>query len=431
MAVLVNDPTALVNDPRHLVNGGTVPDDPTAPSAPYGLTDGRTPAVYELSVWQRTPNQTTAATYVEIGPIKSPTITWGDELDRDGKLQASCQPDRLDEDVRQALRDALTPSPSPQGVELRLLRDGAIVWAGPLVGGQIQGGTLSLTARGLGYYLRYMWVTGSAATTYTFTGSDEFTIGKWLVDHWQALDYGHFGIDTSSIGTSGTTRDRTYVAAENPNVHQELERLASVAGFNWWIDPATRQLNFGTRGTDLSSTVVLDSRNIGDEGIAADTAADEFASEAFGVGTSADSDPITSTQSNTTVRQSFGRVGIAASFDGVSVQGTLDDHTSKLVDDHDRPAFVPGPKLIPVIDADIGDFGPGDTVPWEYDAGLGLQTFTGRLHLVQGSVGPNGGESIAVSFAYLETPAEAIRRQAREIRDLQAKLGRVGTVASP
>ncbi len=361
---------------------------------PYGQTLARPTPNYELQVWQRTPVQASAATFTEVGRVVSPTITWADELDADGRLDCSCQPDRLDADVKAALRDAADKT-SPQGVELRLVSDGTTIWAGPLVGGQIQGRTLTLTAHGLAYYLRYMWVTSDL----TYSAVDQYTIGKGLVDHWQALDYGHFAIDTSSVGTSGTTRDRTYLAAEQHNVHKVLSELAAVdGGFNWWVDPSSRELTFGDRGTDLSATVVLDFRNVANASIAFDTAAGAFASEGFGTGTSSSDVPSTSTRSDTGVRASFGRAGVAASFDGVSDQSTLDAYTQQLVDDHSVPTFVPGPEVSPVTDADVGDFGPGDIVTYSFDSGLGLQTFARRLVKVQTSVGPDGSERMTAEF---------------------------------
>lgn len=395
MAVLVNDTDALVNDDRYLVNGGTATPDPTTIPLPYGSTAQRAIPTYELGLWQRTPQSGAAATFVEVGRIVSPTITWSDELDGDGRLNASCVPDRLDDDVRTAIRDAADPT-SPQGCELRLLRDGTVVWAGPLVGGQIQGGTLTLVAFGLSAYLRGMFVTSDL----TYSATDQYTIGKGLVDHWQALTYGNYGIDTSGIGTSGTTRDRTYKAAEHPNIHRELSNLAAVdGGFNWHVDAATRALTFAaSRGTDLSASVVLDSRNVGDAGIAFDTTPGQFGTVALGVGTSGTDAPITSTQTNATALASFGRWGVAGTFDGVTVQGTLDSHTQRMVDDYSVPTFAPGPDLIPIEEADVGDFGPGDTVQWAFDAGLGLQTFDRRIATVQFTVGPDGGETMAVGF---------------------------------
>lgn len=366
-------------------------------STPYGLTPTRGDATYELGLWQRTPNQIGPPTFVEVGRIVSPTITWSDTLAGGGRLDCSTQPDRLDTDVRAALA-RLSDKTTPQGCELRLVRNGTTIWAGPIPGGGIQGrgtGTLTLTAHSLGYYLRGMRV----VTDLNYSATDQYTIGKNLVDQWQAIDWYHMGIDTSGIGLSGTTRARTYLADELPDVHEKLSELADVdGGFDWWIDPATRALTFGSRGSDLSASIVLDWRNIADAGINFDTAAGAFGTVAIGVGTSADHPPVRSTRVNQAALESFGGFAVAQSIDGVSEQATLDAHVTKLVDDYSVPTFLPGPKLIPITDADVGDFGPGDVLGFSFDAGLGLQEFTRRVGKVQTSVDDNGAEAIAVEF---------------------------------
>lgn len=352
-------------------------------------------ADHQLTLVDRTPQQTAAPTLTPVGPLPAPTITYTDALNSDGTLKCSVVPRLLDNDVKTALRDAIDPSTPPDPLELHLHRDGTLVWAGPLVGGQIQGGTISLDGRSLSYYLHHMWVTADL----TFTDVDQHTIAASLIDHWQNLDWGDYGIDTTAVTASGVTRRRTYLAAEHPNIHEQVARLGQVIdGYDWWIDP-DRQLHLtDERGSDLTSAVVFDLRNVADPGIAFLSGADDIASEAFGLATSVDSDPLTSVQSDTSVRQTFGRAGVAATFDGVTRQATLDGHTSQFLQDRVGPKFDPGPELIPVADVGPGDFGPGDTVEWSFDAGLGVQTFPARLSKVQVTIGEDGGVSMKVGM---------------------------------
>ncbi len=352
-------------------------------------------AEYELVLVDRTPNQSSAPTLTDVGPLVAPTITYTDVLDGDGTLKCSVVPERIDPDVKTALLNFTDPDSPPDGLEVHLYRDGVKVWAGPLVAPTLEGGSLTLRARSRSYDLRRMWVTSDL----TFSSVDQYTIVAGLVDHWQDLDYGHWGIDTSSVGLSGTTRTRTYLAAEHPNVHEQIDNLSNVLnGFDWWVDPDGTLNLAAERGSDLTGTVVFDLRNIADPDIAVSVGPEDVASEAFGLATSADFDPLTSTRSNVTLRETFGRCGVAATFDGVSVQGTLDDHTQQLVDDRDGPLFDPGADLIPVSDVEPGDFAPGDLAEWSLDIGLGLQTFTRRLSTVGVSVDENGGETMSVAF---------------------------------
>lgn len=378
-------------------SGGGGGGDPTPDPPPFGLSAERPSASYELLLWRRTPQAATAATYAVVGPIVAPTITWSDVLNADGRMDVSCQMDRLDDDVKEALRDIIEVD--PLGLELRLHRTvsgvTSTVWAGPLVGGQGQNGTLTLSAAGLSYYLRKMLVTSDL----TYTSTDDFVIAKGLVDHGQGQSYGNYGIDTSAVGTSGVLSDRTYLTTDLPDVHQALSRLAATSGFDWWIDPSTRQLMLAaTRGSDLSDTIVFDERNIADASFTFDVAAGAFATDAYVVATLDDGRPLFASKANTTARTAFGRAWIATTAHGVSNQDTLADHAQRLVDEHSIPTFVPGSTLVPVEDADVGDFGPGDTVTWSYDAGLGLQTFERRLVSVQTTVDDGGAETITVEF---------------------------------
>jgi hypothetical protein len=243
-----------------------------------------------------------------------------------------------------------------------------------------------------------MWLT----TDLAYSAVDQFTIAKGLVDHWQALSYGNYGIDTSGVGTSGVTRYRTYVFAEQHNVLRRLLELGAVDdGFDAHVDPDTRALvlSYPQRGTPLTSSVVLDARNISDDSILVSIAPGDLASEAFGLGTGSASTRMTSTQSDTGRRAAFGRAGVAANFDGVSVQGTLDDHTAALLTARTEQLVVPTAGLIPVVDVDVDSFDPGDTVRYEFDAGLGLVTLDRRVLRKVVTVDDNGAETIAVAFS--------------------------------
>lgn len=348
---------------------------------------------YELVAVARIPQAAAPPTLTEIGPIVAPTIIWTDGLNQPGAVAFSCTADRLASDVRARFLDvAANPT------EVWLYRDGVIVAAGIVEAGQVQGGILSCTCPGLLHYLAYMHVVADV----TYTADDQFAIAAALVEQWQSLSYGDFGIDTSGVGTSGITLDRTYLAAER---HEVLRRVldlgARVDGFDTHVDPATRALALShpLRGTDLTSSVVLDARNITDGSFVFSVAPGDLASEALGVGTLGGADPITSTAENTTLRQAWGRTGVTETFDGVDDAGVLGDHTERLLDDRTTMVSAPGPGLLPVADADVGSFGPGDEVTYSFDSGLGTVTLTGRIGEKRVTVDEQGNETMAVSFA--------------------------------
>jgi len=344
-----------------------------------------------LEAVARTPAASGPPTLTVIGPIPFVNLAFDDELNRDGSMNFSVRPERLPATVRDRLRD-LAAAP----LEVALRRGGQTVFAGPVWTWGLQGGTLSVNCRGLGGYLRYMML-DAVTGTLSWASQDQHLTAKALVDAWQSLPYGHFGIDTSAITPSGVTRQRTYVHTERHEIYQRLVELCESGGFDWHVDPTTRQLvlDHPTRGVDLSASVHLDLRNItsGDE--SASVAAGDLASEAFGVG-SADP-PATSQQANTTLRASFGRVGVSETFD-VSEQATVTSHTTRLLGERASMLRVPGPGLMPVRDADVGDFGVGDRVSYVYDAGLGVVERADRVARLQVQVDEGGGVEMAVEF---------------------------------
>lgn len=350
-------------------------------------------AAYELVAVARTPQAATGPTLTVLGPIVAPSITWTDELVGPGSIAFSCEARLLQSDIRARLRD-LDANPT----EVRLYRDGVVVAAGFLAGYQLQGGTLSATAPGLLGYLAYMWLTSDLS----YAGVDQHTIGKGLVDHWQALSYGNFGIDTSGITASGVTRVRDFKALEGEQVLRRLLELRAVDdGFDVHVNPATRALVFSypQRGTDLSASVIFDQRNIVDDGLSVSVAPGDLASEALTVGTGPAAAPIASSPANTALRAAFGRTGVWATFDGVSVQATLDDHAQALLDARDAQLVVPSPGLVPIADVDVDGFNVGDTVKYSFDAGLGLVEATRRVTTRRVTIDEAGKETMAVALS--------------------------------
>jgi hypothetical protein len=349
-------------------------------------------ASYDLVTVARTPQPSGPPALVEVGPIVAPTISWQDDHNRPGFLAFSCTTSKIVDDVKNRLLH-LDTSPT----EVWLYRNGVLVSAGFISTFQIQGPTLSVTAPGLLGYLSYMAVHADL----TYTATDQALIAAGLVNQWQNLAYGHYGIDTSGITTTGVTRDRTYLAAEQHLVDRRLAELGAAAnGFDHWVDPATRDLKLASpaRGADLTDSVILDGRNITDANIAASVAAGDLASEAYGLGGDGET-VVTSLASNTTLRSTWGRAAVMESFDGVTVQATLDQHTQALLEARDQALFLPGPGLHPVDGASVDDFGVGDTITYEFDAGLGVQSGAFRVAARMVSIDEDGAESMAVSFA--------------------------------
>ena len=374
--------TIVIGGTGHLTS--TVTFLPVAPST-FIVT-------YELVVVARTPQPTGPPVLAEVDAVNWTGLSYTDELSRPQTLSAGCKVSTLPESVLSRLRQ-MRDLPS----ELWLYRNSRKVFAGPLLGWQVQGDALSLQARGLLHYLRYWLVT----TDLTFTNVDQFTIGAQLVDHWQGLDYGHFGIDTSEVGLSGFTRDAAYLANELHNVGQRIGELGGRRnGFDAEVDPASRKLRFWhpTQGIDRSSEIIFDARSIASPNVQMSVAPGDLASEVLATGTGPEQAALYAVATNDAVRVTFGRVGLSANFDLVSVQGTLDDHAQGLLDSVDDALFYPGPDLAVFPDTDLSSYGVGDRVGYSYDAQLGLQTGTFRVAKRAVTVAGSGRERVAVEF---------------------------------
>lgn len=351
------------------------------------------PENYDVVAVSVTPQAAAAPSREEIAPIKAEGLAWGVELNREGFIEVSCKPENLDESIKERLRDLMA-----KPMDLNIYRGSTLVQSGPVIGFNLTGEetTLSLHAAGHLYNLRYMYVT----TDLVYSGTDQYLIGKGLVDHWQNLAYGDFGIDVSAVtGSSLVNRDRTYLAAEENSIYHRLIELAETQnGFDLDFDPSTMVLDFvASKGVDRTSTVVLDRRNITDPGIVVTVTAGNVATDAQGIAPS--SDPLlTSTDGDSATRITAGRRGVFGSFDGVTVQGTLDDKTSALLAARLTPHLRPASRAIPLEDMDVDSFDVGDTIGYAFDSGIGIVTGTYRVEKKSVSVGSDGTETMTVEF---------------------------------
>lgn len=349
-------------------------------------------AQYDIVAVGRTPQQTVTPLLAELGPLYADfSIT--EEVDGPGEADFSVDVETLGSDVKDRLRD-LRAKP----MEIWVYRNGTMIYAGPVIGGQISGTKVTMTTKGLLYYLRYMLVT----TDKTWTTTDQFTIAKTVIDDWQGLDYGHYGLVATAIGTSGVTRTLDLPGATEPLVVADVIRDLGMAdnGFDAEVVPSTRAvvLTNPSKGTDLSTSVFLE-RGIQSPDIRFSVAPGIVASDVYLTATGEGSDPLTATKFLAATRSTFGRSGFATSADSVNTQALADDLAQAVLDARGEALFQPGANLLPVAGAGYDDFGVGDTVTYSFDAGLGRQTGTYRIAKRTLEVGDDGTETMGVEFA--------------------------------
>lgn len=351
--------------------------------------------VYDLVVVARVPQVNAPPTFIEVDPIEWKSLTYTNTLSQPQELSASCQISSLTQPVLQRLRNL-----ADLATELWLYRNGKIVFAGPIQGFQTSGEDLTISCKGLLAYLRLMLIQQDLV----FTQIDQSLIVKSMVDQWQNLDYGNFGIDTSGITPSGTLRDGTYLKTELHNVGQRVEDLGKLAGgFDAEVDPATRKLFTWApkKGVDRSTgenAIVIDSRNITSGDIVCSVAIGDLASESFTTGTASGADStLFSTKTNAELRSKYGRSGISATFSDVSAQAILDSYAQALVDARGAAFLIPGPKVRVTPDADLADYGVGDLIAYELGSTLSVSgSFRIRKQSITAS--SSGQEAVDLEF---------------------------------
>lgn len=353
-------------------------------------------AGYEVLVVSRAPQPSGPPVLTTVDPIAWRTLTLVDELSAPQQLTVECLASGLLESVAARLADPTWPS------ELWCYRDGQLVFAGPYRALRVDGERVTVVARGLLDYLRHMIVVADLA----YTQVDQLTIAAGLVDQWQALEHGHFGIDTSTVGTSGVLRDATYERDELHPVYQRVYELARRRnGFDIAVDPLSRKLllSHPQQGTDRSTgddAVVFDGRNVTSPNVVISAGPDDVASDGYGTGTTSDGTGTTlySTQADTELRARYGRSAVTGTWDSVTQQSTLDEHVLGLVDARSAGLVVPGPDARNVPDADLAAFAVGDTVAYRVSQALPIAgPFRVRARTVR--VAGTGQESISLEFA--------------------------------
>lgn len=353
-------------------------------------------ATYEVTLVSRIPQASGFPAGAEVNRLVADTISYTDELNRPGSATLGCPVGSLTDDVKARLRN-LAGLPC----EAWIYRNGSIRWIGEIQTLGLAGQTVTINAVGLLGYTFRMGVTADLV----YTNVDQFTIAKGLVDHWQSLAYGHYGFETIGVGTSGVLRDRVYLRNELHNIGTRLAELAAVIdGFDVHVPPATRALvlSYPQRGIDLSGSVFLDRLNIDSASVAMSVAPDDVVSDLSATGTSQDTSGTGATlyteRSTPAVRSAYGRSWAGQNYDGVSVAATLDGHGDAYLAARTGQMFQPGVTLVPRVGAEPGDFAPGDTVSYGYDAGLGDQSASFRVAKTTVTVGKEGNERLGVEF---------------------------------
>jgi len=125
---------------------------------------------------------------------------------------------------------------APGEREVRVYRDGILVWAGYLWTAYASWGEghVRFACEGFISRLRHRLVTSNL----TYTSTEQFDIAWNLIAHTQAKTDGSLGFTRGGEANSGVNATRKYAQFERPNILEEIEGLAeSGTGFDYEITP--------------------------------------------------------------------------------------------------------------------------------------------------------------------------------------------------
>ncbi|KKK74731.1 hypothetical protein LCGC14_2880830, partial [marine sediment metagenome] len=336
---------------------------------------------------ERTPDQLAGPTLVEREELNA-TISYTDKLKEAQEATFRLSIDTLLDDTKEAMRDL-----SARPLEVWVYRDSQMVFAGPIVGGEVRNRTITLSCRGLEFYTAYMLLDKDT----TWASVDLATITKDVIDDWQDRDYGDYGIDTVSVGTIGTTRSLTWPGVYEPIDVYSFLREQAETDFDWWVDSSTRELNVSaSRGSDLTDSVFIE-RGITEPEMRIAVSPGAVASHVYLIGTGPNlSNPLTSTATTTALRNSFGLSGMARVADLVENQVHLDSLSAEVASTRAKRLFLPGPNVLSIDAGSVDAFGIGDTVTYTLDVGLGQITGAFRITSRTVNVGNRGQETMTM-----------------------------------
>lgn len=337
---------------------------------------------YEATLVAVAPQPVGPPTFTEVCSLMWTSLVLKDELGGAGSCTLSLQVDKLETVGATRLRD-LTQGPCELWVrETTSNTSSTIIFAGPVTGCQIQNRTLTIYAPGLLTYVGY-WLRD---TDYTATGVDQAVIVKTFVDTWQALPYGNDGITTTLVTATGVVRDMTVSARDGKYILPLIVEMGSRNnGYDLTVDPVTRALRMWSprKGIDRTGAVFLDRRSIGVPNLAWTVAPGTIGSEVFASASSTLGSTLLATVSNTVLRATFGRSYVSRQYQEVSAQSVLNDYAARTSTDMGTQVFTVSPELIPVQGFARGDFDTGDLITYDFDAGIGRQTFTCRVASIE------------------------------------------------
>lgn len=359
---------------------------------------------YECVIVSRTQNESAAPDYEELGrilPVAGKGGTGrglGYSMQKKGtnSITIATDPRKLPSGAGVRLRN-LKDNP----MELWLYRNGVLIIRGPIISWQMEGRSLILNAQGMLYYTKYMMI----HTTKEFDDVDQAVIVGELIDDHQALDWGNFGIDTSSLTATTKLVDRKWDIFDLAQVFEEIMEMGRTEdGYDLNMDYETGEIFIHSYlsnplgvGADKSDTVFLDFRGIATPNMSYSLAADSFGSAIIATSGEFKTTPF---QDHEPTREKFGLAFVGHRIlNALKSNAAVDEAAIELVLAAKAPVFTPNREYVTHLGLEaISDVDPGDLVTYVFDTGFGEVNYKVQIANINVSVGAGNTELINFEF---------------------------------
>lgn len=278
---------------------------------------------------------------------------------------------------------------APGKREIKVYRDGVLVWGGYLWDAQISGEEVRFGGEGYFSRLKHRYI----STTVTFTQQDQTDIAWSLINTTQSTDDLGF---TDAHSTTGILRDRTYIGAERKFIAEAIEQLSAVEdGFDFEITPAKEfKTYYPKKGQNIAVIFEL-GKNI--RSYECQWLASNVASEITAIGEGQGDASLLSVASDVVATSEFGLLQDTRSFKDISVQSTLDKHATEELRLAKQARVIPGVQLV-TQDPPWGAYGVGDQASLRIRNGYTQINDIFRISVINVQVSNEGFEAIGINF---------------------------------
>jgi hypothetical protein len=279
---------------------------------------------------------------------------------------------------------------------IRVYREDALVWAGPLWAANTGLRESVVRFAGAGFFsaLDRRLVTADQI----FTDEEQLEIAWALIAFTQAKANGDLGITRADVADSGVLRTISYLAAERPKIAELIRQLAGGDdGFDFQISPSRQWIAYFPRRGGPTKFVLETGKNVEDYGWTAD--AFQVVSDLTGLGAGEGRSKLIVLESDVAAAVTFGLMEDVISETDVDDAGLLQSIAGQELANRKTTQEIPTLTVVSSgFDVPIGGILPGDEPTLRISDGF--VDVKARFHVsaITVSVPEQGVEKVGVTF---------------------------------